>query len=260
MRDPHVVSLRYRLEIDGSVDYKKAPPLDDERDAFSLYLADDTLTCEMKRHFASVAEARAVVDPFLRAWELDVALRRGRGELSFVYEDAEIIDRDPPPPGSPQVVLAGVAEAIALADDATVHISRGKYPEPPKHFRITPDVETLWHRYEGYLEGKEPLPAMAYFCLTLIESKVTEVKGRKTREDAADKYSIDDQVLKKLGEISSTRGDRETARKANPDLRPLTRKEVEWTKAAIRAIIRQMGEYDPTVSLKQITMNDLPEL
>jgi len=254
MRDPHVVSLRYRLETDGSVDYTKAPPLDDERDAFSLYLADDTLTCEMKRHFASVAEARAVVDPFLRAWELDVALRRGRGELSFVYEDAEIIDRDPPPPGSPQVVLAGVAEAIALAGEATVHISRGKYPEPPKHFRITPDVETLWHRYEGYLEGKEPLLSMTNFCLTCVQSRAG------SRKEAARKYGISQKILNRLGEWASDKGNYEQARKFRENNPPLTKAEESWIEAAVKALIRRMGEYEPMASLKQITMNDLPEL
>lgn len=46
---------------------------------------------------------------------------------------------------------------------AELLVTLHKYPDPPKLFILTPDVETLWHRYEGYLQGKEPLSSMAYF-------------------------------------------------------------------------------------------------
>src|SRR4029077_1846562 len=63
-------------------------------------------------------------------------------------------------------------------------------------FRITPDVSTLSNRYWGYREGKEPLQAMAYFCLTVL------LAGAKGRGKAAAMFRIDAAVLRKLGELT----------------------------------------------------------
>jgi hypothetical protein len=97
MRDPHVVSLRYRLETDPSLTFDNPPPIEQETDEFTLHLADGVLTCMMKAHYASVGAARAGVDQILLAWELDFALQQGRRVMRFVYQESEVIDRDPPP-------------------------------------------------------------------------------------------------------------------------------------------------------------------
>ena len=95
---------------------------------------------------------------------------------------------------------------------------------------------------------------MAYFCLTLVE----RTAGR--RKQAAHKYSISEKILNKLGLWANEKGDTATARKFRENSRPLTKAEEAWIKAAVEALIRRMGEYDPTALLKQITMNDLPKL
>jgi hypothetical protein len=112
------------------------------------------------------------VEPRLRAWELAHALKQGHPEFRFDFEDAETIDRDPPPPrepGSPQVVEIGLASEINVAGSLGVKVTRAAYPEPPTDFAVDPDVETLSQRWQGYLAEREPLQAMAYFCLTLFE-------------------------------------------------------------------------------------------
>jgi hypothetical protein len=255
MRDPHVVSLRYRLETDKTVTFENPPSIERETNEFVAQLENGILTFRMKEHYPSVKAAREVVDKFLRAWELDVALPFGIGEMWFVYEDAHLIDRDPPPPGSPKVVSEPVTINMVLELSATDHLIRHKYPEPPERFRISPDVETLWHRYEGYLDGQEPLLSMAYFCLTLLEARAG------SRGNAASKYAIEIDVLGKLGEPTSTRGDEKIARKANP-LDNLKNEEKTWINAAIKMVIRRIGEYeyDPTASLPMIKMADLPPL
>jgi hypothetical protein len=175
--------------------------------------------------------------------------------MQFVYEDAHLIDRDPPPPGSLKIVSESVMINMEAVVSATDHLIRRKYPEPPKQFRISPDVETLWHRYEGYLDGHEPLLSMAYFCLTLLETRAG------SRGNAASKYAIEIDVLRKLGELTSTRRDEKITRKANP-LDSLKNEEKTWINAAIKMIIRRIGEYeyDPTASLLMIKMADLPPL
>ena len=255
MRDPDVVSLRYRVETDGTVSYKDAPPVEHKTDCFTLRLADDVLSVKMKEHFPSVKTAREVVDKFLRGWELDVALRRGPGELQFVYEDANVIDRNPPP-DTCQTIELSIDSCWHMNSCLTLHLERNTYPDPPKSFCFSPDVETMWLRYQGYKNGREPLLAMAYLCLTIVKSRAGGIG------QAAHQFSVDKALLNKLGEISSTRGDMATARKVNRTgvSESLTETEIAWTEAAVRTLIRRIGEYDaaPGDSLPLLTMKDLP--
>ena len=97
MRNPHVVALYYRLETDSSLIFNHPPPLDHDTNEFTLHLAEGVLTCTMKGHYASAGEARAVVDPVLRSWELHVALLWDKQVMHFVFQKPELIDLDPPP-------------------------------------------------------------------------------------------------------------------------------------------------------------------
>jgi hypothetical protein len=269
MNDPHVVSLEYRLVVsEDIVRYIDPPPIPWNTLDFHAVLADGILTCKMIRHFASIQEARNVVEPYLRAWELEAALHQGHIELRFAYNNkAEIIDLNPvpsPPPGSRSYLKGlGTVTVIGSASLSTI-VNRRTYPDPPSDFRVTPNVETMWHRYQGYLEGREPLQAMAYLCLTLLEFDQPSNSGprrpSRKRVAAANKYNIDISVLEILGELTSTKGNPTTARKYEATLQELTGKERNWIDAAIRALIRRVGEYDPQKSLPPLTMQDLPSL
>ena len=173
MRDPHVESLRYRIGTSETTTYENPPAVEITRDEFDCSLDDGFLTCCMREHYSTVKEARRVIEDFLRSWEIKTALELGRGELRFHFEDSRIIDRDPPPPGSSQVLK--LSESLSITNSVRVrgraHVTRRKYPDPPTNFTVTPDVETLWQRYNNYLDGKEPLPSMAYFCLTVLKNK-----------------------------------------------------------------------------------------
>jgi hypothetical protein len=97
---------------------------------------------------------------------------------------------------------------------------------------------------------------MAYFCLTVIEAKAG------SRKQAAKLYRISKEVLSKLGELTSDRGDAQTARKIKQSstLTPLSSAESSWINAAVKTIIRRVGEIDLDPKLPEITMNDLPTL
>lgn len=259
MRDPHVVSLCYRLETDPSLIFDHPPPLEHNTDECMLRLADGVLTCTMKAHYASAVEARAVVDPRLRAWELYVALLRGKQVMHFVYQKAEVIDLDPPLPGVPQVIQATSIESVEAVDQVTVVLTQPHYPDLPTHFTVSPDVETLWNRYEGYVQGLTPLPGMAYVCQSFIEKVLA-----RGRPDAAQKYHIEPEVLGTLGKLHSHRGDLTSRRKLEHERDrhepPLTPSEIAWMEATVRMLIRRVGEYatDPTASWPTLSMRDLP--
>jgi len=259
MRDPHVTCLRYRLVPSPTVTFDSPPAIEYTTEAFRVELKNGVAAFEMIEHHASEETAKKRVEEYLRAWEIDAALRFGLGEIHFDFNDADVIDREPPPPGTSQVIYAkATAGAIGLVGNVTVHVTRRQYPEAPEAFIASPDVETMWRRYEGYLEGREPLASMAYACLTTLEASA----GGRTR--AVEQYGIGLSVLRKLGYLATQVGDEATARKFTElrERRPHTGSERAWVEAAVKALIRRAGEWasDPQVPHRKITMADLPRL
>ena len=256
MRDPHVVALRYRLECDETLSFENPPLAEAQTDAFRVSLHDDRLTAEMIEHYSTEEGARKRVETYLRSWEVDAALCSGRQEFRFQFESADVIDRDPPPPGSPQTVhVKGIASTVTFGT-VTVHKKTRVYPAPPVGFVASPDVETLWARYEGYLQGQEPLSSMAYACLTFLEALAG---GRK---ETARQYNISQIVLGTLGRLSNELGDSQTARKFSRSRSPrlASGSEIAWMETAVKALIRRVGEHasDPTEQRPMLTMHDLP--
>jgi hypothetical protein len=275
MRDPHVVALYYRLATldyqsnvyrleptDTSVSFENPQPCEAETDLCTFRLAEGLLTCTMKADYASPDAARKAVDPLLQAWELDDALERGRREIRFVFEKAKVIDRDPPPGG--QTSNVHTMATRGTGGRFVLRAVRDAYPSPPapERFTVSSDVDTLWHRYEGYEQGREPLLAMANACVTLLKSNCPG--GKKGREGVKETYAIDTRVLREIENFAANYGDEHTARKfsGGSTRRPLTPQEVDWIDKAIRMIIRRVGEYaaDPTASRSLLSMQDLPPL
>ncbi len=119
---------------------------------------------------------------------------------------------------------------LQVGTSVKVHVTHRTYPEPPSRFRESQDVEVMWLRYEGYRDGKEPLTAMAYFCLTVVEAR-SGPKGQK-RPNAAKQLKVEPKVLSKLGELSSQVGDNQKARKWGIHLTQVTTTYCGWPLAA----------------------------
>lgn len=249
--DLHVVSLRYLVQPEEGFSYDNPPSISFELQEARFHLDAGILTCEMKIHCSDADTARDAVGPILRAWETDSDLRYNRGQLRFKFDGAEIIDRSPARTGSCVGVASGIATA---ADSVSVHISSTCYPDPPPDFfRLNPDAETLLQRYYGYLDHHEYLPEMAYFCFTVLK------KNSGGLGNAEAKYNIHGGVLRKLSELSSTRGDLQNARKAGA-VRPLSGEEGAWLEAAVKMLIRRLADTRPLSGLPMIRMTDLPSL
>ena len=118
-------------------------------------------------------------------------------------------------------------------------------------------MQTLYGRFKGYLENKEPLAAVAYFCLTMLEKHLC-----KDRKGAANRYGIDVKVLRKVGNLTSTKGGPKTARKAAGVDISLTPQECRFLEEAVKTMIRRVAEvaHDPNLPRAKITLSDLPEI
>jgi hypothetical protein len=211
VKDPHVDWLKYRLIVEPPLVLPAhPPPLDVKDESFSGVLQDRTFTAEMTAHFPTSNEARSAVERFLTQWEIKAALALDI-RIGFEFLAAHLHDCVPGPTGRNQQCSTKHFTVTVVPED----VQRATYPPPPAaaQFRVTPDVESMWGRYRGYEKGREPLAAMAYFCLTVVES----YGGSKSkRENAAKKLRIDKPILEKLGKLTSSRGDSTTARKKMP--------------------------------------------
>jgi hypothetical protein len=259
MRDPHVVQIEYRLIPNENVTFNDDACLIGETDEFRVNVQHNHVTLTCRQHFSTVTEARAAAESLLITWQIADALHRGRQEFRFEFKDSKIVDRDPPPAGTPQTLIAATITSTATVHaSASVSVIRGKYPAIPTTFVVSPDVATLWSRYERYLSDKEPLPAMAYFCATVIEGLTGGQKHAPVR------LNVSSKIFGSLRRLTTERGDQKQARKfaRNATGTPLSPEETIWIESAIRMLIRRYGEYEanPTGPHSPITMADLPTL
>jgi len=253
-RDPHVVSLRYRIEQSEGVTFGDDTwPIEREFDASRLSVTHETATAQMKEHHATEHEAREVVEGYLRPWEIYEAVRPMGTGLKFSFEEAEVIDRDPPR------FYATARVAATIGADARAEVVRElRLPDLPEAFAMSSDVEVMWTLYEGYLQGRDRLLPMAYTCLTRFKY------GADHNKEAASRYRVSRNVLDKLGTLSSTSGDETTARKwdSRHAPQPLTDREKGWVEDAVRLLIYRAGQYasNPEGEWPNITMKHLPQL
>jgi len=144
----------------------------------------------------------------------------------------------------------------AGVNNPTLVVTAVRYPPPPESFTASADVATLWNRYEGHLLGREPLPGMAFFCLTVVERPYN---GDRTK--AAQALSISFPILDKLGELTSTRGDEATARKREEGpLIPLTKREEQWIHVVLKEMIQRVAMNAAGAKPRTVLMADLPPL
>jgi hypothetical protein len=168
--------------------------------------------------------------------------------MLFSYRSSQVVPQKPLPLGD-TVVFAETASMTMAGHPVAFVLTRRSYPDPPLDFGMSEDAKTLWARYGQHLTGKEPLPSMAYFVATYINGCGD---GRKY-------FGATESVRIMLGRLSSTKGDRLSARKAVTE-GPLTALEEDWLRAAVRELIRRAGQYAVGREPAALTMTDLPQL
>lgn len=263
MNDPHVVALNYRISHNETIDYSEAEPFDRDESGFRLMIENKAVRFELKDHYATEEQARKALDAYIRVWEFNATLEYGNPDsFRLVFDKAEIIDRNP----TPSAVRLSAKVKVQATGSAMLTTSVRKYPSPPTDIALNSDVETMYQRYMAYRGKREPLPSMAYFCLSMLEDPPTQQSPNRRkignkRKAAAEKFDIDVDVLNEIGRLSSTRGDTD-ARKREGVSKSLSLKERRFLDRAIREIIRRVAERSnsPDTQLRKISMSCLPAL
>lgn len=248
--------LHYLVDADPLVSYEEAKPRRAMTPDFTIFVTPNALFngeafVLMRGVFPTEQAARAVVDPFLRDWEVRSVLQQPPGlKFRFLYSDMS---------GPPQALNPHSLNFGHSISCPKLLYKPAQFPDPPGVFKANPDVEALLPRFIDYTKGREPLLSMANFCLTYIES----VAGGRAK--AAKRYRICSKVLSQLGAICATRGNLAEARKAPKNKGPadsLTPSEKVWVDAVVRRLIERLGEHAPKSdgSLPLITMDQFPSL
>ena len=234
MNDPHVVALNYRITHSDSIDYSEAEALSRDEPEFRLTVESQKVRFEFKEHYATEEEAREELADYIRVWEFDATLSYGNPDsFRLEFEKAEIIDRNPIPG---EVRLSGRGEArFAMGGAAALTTVVDKYPSPPSDIALNSEIETMHQRYMRYRQDREPILAMAYFCLTVLE------QNAGGRPNAAAKFKIEKRVLEQIGNLSANKGGPE-ARKAGGTTAGISPQERRFLQRAVKTIIRRAAE------------------
>lgn len=254
MRDPHVEAVYFKVSSGEDISYENPEPLSFSNHLGDFYLVDGELKVVPNEHFGSGQEASQAIEPFLRAWEIEADLKRNLGTIRFTYSRADEVDRNPPLPGESQVVYLKGCAAITIGASAHCHMVLKRYPEPPEHFSASEYAQYAYRRWLGYRNGSEPLLAMAYFILTLLERQAG------SRANACILFNVERKVLDRFGSWCSERGSVLTARKAkSTNFDDLSHIEKEWLERAAKRLIFRLGEQVSGQPLDQITMDNVEQ-
>ncbi len=248
MKEPRVVALRYTVVCAADTDFDSAPAFGFVSTEFRGELVGSSLLLYPTRKFDSVDKALAVAVPFIRAWEIGAGVQYSSPrDFRLEFAGADIID-DAPVAGT---VSLAVQEIARVTDGTINHVSRAAYPMPPVDSALGPELDYLWNRVSRYLEGKEPLTSAAYFCVSVL-------KMRGGFPAASAHYKISESILRRMSELSSTRGDPSTARKLTTTTQSLQPDEATWLRNALLAIVGHLLRGDPAAILTGVPSHHSP--
>lgn len=272
MNDPHVQTLHYRMHARENVRFDDAPMLRHKTDAYELTLDNNELTVTPGLHFAHVDAARTAVEPFLQEWVLHAALRCGQRQFWFEYVSANVVDRTPAHrPGIVGIGMSAVGR-VTSSGTGTITAFCSEYPAPPRSFRATPLVDSLYQVYEAAKSERRLAAAAAYFALTAVKTRVRSSSwpaesgvARSNRVSSA--LNVAPALLHKLHELTTDKGDITTGRKVSDKAEldnprpPHTAAELQWMCEAIRLLALRLGEWEANSDgLTPLGMSDLPQL
>lgn len=254
MNDPHIAALYYVIRHTEAVVYDKVCPCSYDTPGFTIRVDNGSAEVTMKTHHATVEAACDEVKPFLRAWELTAGLQFGPRAMTFNYDRATFIDRNP---ASGKIFGMTLAGSALFAATTEVRRVLSKYPDPPtKKLARDETVELMFTLYCRYRDGRTQLGVAADYCLGVLKLTSGSLDG------AARRYAVSIKVLRKLGTLASQKGGVDEGRKPDVAKSPYTAAERHWLEETMKRLIWRAAEVagNPVATLCKITLADLPSV
>ena len=240
MNDPKVVALIYTVEPVRAGRYDNAGPLrHSDEPEFDLTVEDKIARFEFKKFYRTVHEAREAIEPFIQNWVFPVAMREESDGFMLEYKEAEIVDRNPLPPG-PRLApkqLRATAVYTGAFTIAELTVVSPDYPPPPAGGSVDlddPAVVKMKSKYEEYRLGATTLPDAANFCcVTALKEKYGSIP------EAAKQCGISKRVLGKISELSAKKAGRKHVKLKALALSLQGKKNDFWTEPSRRSLSEQ---------------------
>lgn len=247
-----VSGLAYQMVvIDDRHDFQNAQHWAGILADFDCELKSDQLFLTPRKTFHTVEEARDVIEPFLRAWELDSELNANI-RIEFRFSSARVDQTDAT--SSSTTVSVHAAEVLLISDSATAHVSHSSYPSPTQlGLERTQFVEELLVRIRELRTRSHPMLVVAYLFLTQLEYEYGD------RKSAASQLNVDQKILQSIGRLSS-KNDPDERRKVKGPVDALTEPERQWLFAALPKIALQVAHVESGKKPPALKMGDLPAL
>lgn len=162
-----IKTIIYSLRYAEGVDYENAPIKEEEFQDFYVSLNKNEIIFKFKNYISTLEAAKEKVSIFLRNWEIFICLEGGPDEIKCLFRAAEKSDDQEetnPSDSKTNIKEVYISEGVVVAEKVIVDISHGKFPNFPKMFARSPDVDSMYYRYKGYRLGRENLTAMGTFA------------------------------------------------------------------------------------------------
>ncbi len=259
MNDPNFEKVYYHFITEKFTDkFDRASPLQMTQGDFEIELDKGMLTVTPLKHFPDVESAKAAIEPMLRSWESSTFLSHSRFRIHFRFHQADVIDRNPTPDNT--TINVHSAQSVFVAGTVTVTREMNCYPAPSKSFVSSQLTDELIYRLQQYIDGREPLPTVAYYVLERLERVFVPDKVNDTRKELGKILNVEFKVLDNLGKISN-KHDSIIGRHAGLKPNPITQMELGWLDEVVFRLVERVGEINASpISLPTIGMRDFSSL
>lgn len=251
-----VERLSYEFRsLDERHDFSRAAAWEGDLGDFRCRLHQGTMEARPRAHYTSADAARQALQRHLRAWELWAELTNSI-RVQFRYKSAQVVDRQSTPDSTSVATHAEAAEAVVVANDATVKLGHSQHPPPPsKELATSPLVEELLGWVRDLREGRQRMLVLAYLFVTRLTYEYN------TEAAAAAALKVSRQVLVTLRKLAAKNDPSERRKVARP-IQRLTDGERDWITSALPRVTRQVAEIEAGSSPPKLNMGppDLPRL
>jgi len=225
-----------------------------ENDEILFVLHDNIATIVLKKCTKSIEEAKAASLFYIKGLENLWHIDYGEKLLEFEYIHADLVVIYPSTGEIRRKRRLESSITIKVVDSNSQPVKILLKSEIDSFLLDSPTALRLANRLKQYLEKKESITSMGYYCYTVIKDYIDNLSEKG-------KMVIDSKVLKTLSRLTSVLGDQNTARKVLIT-RTHTLAEIDWIEKTIRLSIIKIGQNEAKKksNIQSIKMSDLPNL
>ena len=236
-----VVELLYSVIPNDDVKYAQSEESKIyRRDGFDIIAHNRQIVLKFHDGYPDEVSAQEAIRKFIGEWEHRSDMDTVHGAFRLQYNGANVVNRTPY--GDQHVPTFKTVFTIRQTLGTLKFPAILNYPIPPEEITIDSEdflLSMMVHAYGKYQADRTNITTVAYFCLTCLMDIAQNDKIRA----ASKAYGISAKKLRRVGELSSTKGGQYSARKADATRHELNEEEIRFLEDMMKLMIQRRGEY-----------------